>query len=330
MDIDVNMIGAESVASKANNLAKSMGRLESSWSKYNRSISSGKMGGGGFFKNIKGGGSGAVGLIQGAAAFVTVQKIMEKLMGDKVKEWSANLIKEDLKRWKAIGSGVAKFISPMTQNIAANMKLLQMGMSQMLKGAAKGLKDIISQANFPALFAGAGKLGNRIKKSMGIAYVEGKIIGKIFGTSLRQILSKTPISLLIGLPLLTAALDERVSKWLNEKIEWAIEKVTTGVTNIINGVGYLWSGFKMGLARATNNAYYTGSQVNRDAALKNITPSQQTNYINSEIKRLQDEDLEEFVIRTKKELIELFESENKKRNEEIRGIQEIMISQGRL
>jgi len=329
MDIDFNMTGAEAVTSKANNLAKSMGRLESAWSKYNRSVSKGSLGGG-FLSGIgkSSGGSAAASLIGSAAAFITVQKIMEKLMGDKVKEWSTSLIKEDIKRWKAIGKAIGNFISPLTNNIRANLRLLKEGFKYAARGVADGFRSVMSQAGWSLgggkLFKRAGVLGKRLIGSPG-----RQMVGQVASMA-RFIFTKTPISLMIGAVLGTILLDERISKAVGDFMSTIIGGITNGVSKAFEWVGNLFSKMRMGLARVTNNAYYTGSQVNRASALQQLTPDQQSAYIKSEEKRLIDEDLEEFVIRTRKELLNLFEIENEKRNKEILGIQEIMIYQGRL
>jgi hypothetical protein len=125
-------------------------------------------------------------------------------------------------------------------------------------------------------------------------------------------------------------LDERFSAMVSKFVNTVVDGISNGISKAVGWLGQMWSGFKMGLARFTNNAYYAGSQVNKEMALRQYTPEQQKNYIKSEEKRLESEDLEEFVRRTRKELIELYQKENEKRNQQIQNVQDIMIQQGRL
>ena len=340
MDIDFSMNGAEAVAAKANNLAKSMGKLESAWSKYNRSVAnksvqrlfSGKGGG-------KSGGSTAASILGSAATFLTIQKIMEKLVGDKVKDWTTALVNEDIKRWKAIGKGISNFVTPIMKRVALRGLIATAYLNQLMNITGGGGK-LLSRLSAYASGAGgliAGFAARQYKKLPGglrLGITEGimgaTVFGRLIKTIVRTIAGKTPISLMAAAVAGAVLMDERAYNALGKLFDRISNGVGRGVTYISDKVSSLWGGFKIGLARFTNNAYYAGSQVNRAEALQKLTPEQQLQYIASEEKRLRDSDWEEFIIRTRKELMELFETENKKRNEQIIGIYDSMVYQGRL
>jgi hypothetical protein len=343
VDIDFNMKGAEAVASKANNLARSMGALESSWSKYNRAVSKGSIGGGLFSKVAKsaGGASGAS-LIGSAVAFMTVQKVIEKLTGDAMKNWAASQVKDEMLRWgktlRSISFGLDRVVGKAVGRIGNFIKSSKLSMMTFSREIAESFKIGYSALKQSIALSGVGRLGIKAARfGKGVDRLAYGALGTTVSRQIRTlanaakyILKTLPFRTLIGAMLAGAMLDERFSAMVSKFVNTVVDGISNGISKAVGWLGQMWSGFKMGLARFTNNAYYAGSQVNKEMALRQYTPEQQKNYIKSEEKRLESEDLEEFVRRTRKELIELYQKENEKRNQQIQNVQDIMIQQGRL
>jgi hypothetical protein len=384
LTIDYGLNGSEAFISKTAKMAGSVKALDGAWAKYHKTVSSGGVGklinsgkGGG-----SGGGGGAGGILQNAATFYTVSKVMERLMSDRMKLWFASLVRSDVEKYKNIGKGIGKLLKPITDNIKNNTSLMYDSFklsANVLKDQLKGnYRDLVSKGKVgisrlgrkgtllsravgiklfgrgPAMAIGKflkapggalGKVGRGlIKKLPGgvrLAAIEGamyaRFAGKRFGGIVKNLikggmnlLTKTPLSLLVAGPLFFAMLDSRVSEWLDKKIQTVVDALGDAFNWTVKKVGDVWSGFTVALARITDNPYYAGSQVNYTKAAQANTPQQQKDFIESEVKRLKDADMEEFVRVEIKRMNDFFEKENAKRNKEIMGIQSLMMKQGRL
>lgn len=338
---DYGITGADQFVSKTKMMTSSVKALDGAWNKYNKSIAASSN-----IKSMMGGGKSGGSIIQSLIAFSIVGKVMEKLMGDTLKNWFAKLVKSDVEKYKNIGKSLGKFLKPVTDNLRANMKLVAdgartigrdiygggryLGRRSMLLGRMAGRRAVA--------FGGAAKaLYNKAPAAMRLAVIEGTIIARVAGKMLGPIIksafnivTKTPVSMLVTAPLLLAGLDSRLQDMINKKIEWVVNKISGLLSATADGVGYIWNGFKVGLARVTNNPYYADSQVNWGNAARAKTPEQQKAFMESEKKRLTEADLEEFVQAEFKRMTKFFLDENDKRSREVARIQDFMMRQGRL
>jgi hypothetical protein len=112
---DYGITGADQFVSKTKAMTTSVTALNGAWMKYNKSITASSS----MKSMIKGGGKGGVGgssLIQSLVAFSIVGKVMEKLMGDTLKDWTAKLVKSDIEKYKNIGLGIAKLMTALVSD----------------------------------------------------------------------------------------------------------------------------------------------------------------------------------------------------------------------
>lgn len=320
--IDYQTTGVESAITKSKALTSSINGLDAAWNKYSTSMSaSGKLGGGVFSKLSSGGATGLGGAVQSAVAFASVSKIMDKLLSGKVRDFFAKAVAEDVRRYKNIGSSIASALRPVSSFVAktARATTLDAGLR-----AGVFFDKYLKNIKMPKL--SLPKLPNFLR----LGLIESRIVATITKRTLGQLLGKTPLSILIGIPLLLAMLDTRVSDWIGKKASqfsnWVSKKVEVAYKFYSSAFG----SFRRGLARLTNNPYYAGRQFDVAEAMKQNTPAQQRKFIEEEVKKLKDSDAEELIRKTRKELTDLFNAENLKRNQEILALRDAMVYQGRL
>jgi hypothetical protein len=344
---DYGITGADQFVSKTKVMTSSVKALDGAWNKYSKSIAASSN-----MKSMIGGGKGGSGggIIQSLVAFSIVGKVMEKLMGDTLKNWAAKLVKSDIEKYKNIGKSIGKFLKPVTDNLRANMKLAADGARTIGRDIYGGGRYLGRRGALIARMAGrkvaslggvASKVLSKAPAAMRLAVIEGAIYAKVasrmFGKMIQplikgaiSLITKTPISMLVTAPLLLAGLDSRLQEMMNNAINFVVSKIGSLISSAADGVGTIWNGFKVGLARVTDNAYYADSQVNWKAASQANTPQQQKAFMEAEKKRLTEADLEEFVNAEFKRMTKFFKEENEKRSKEIGRVQDMMIKQGRL
>lgn len=351
MDIDINMNGADAVASKATRLSRSMTGLESAWSKYNRASRSGNIGGG-ILSGVGRTAGGAVGgsVIGGAVAFVAIEKLISSLMTDAVKNTIKKLVASDIAKWKYIFDKISTSIKPITlalskafRYVAEQVRIISAVSSELASMAALSMRmaalrmriGITSAASSIIGKGGremAGKASGAVASNVAVigAMKYAKVIVNFVRKQIATIIRRVPLLTAVVVAVSLLMMDERISKWASKTMKSIIGGITIAIAKTVEGIGSIWGGFKMGLAKVTRNAYYANSQVNRGEAAKQHTPEQQTRYLRDESARLAGDNMKFMIKRTKDELMDIFNAVNEKRNIEIAGIQELMIANGRL
>lgn len=358
LTIDYGLNGAESFVSKTAKMAGSVKALDGAWKKYGKTMDSIRSASAIKSLGSGGGGGGAGGIIQNAAIFYSVGKIMERLMTDRMKSWFASLVKSDVEKYKAIGRGIGRLINPMTRSIAANTSLMYDSFKLSAGVLKTQMKDMVANTKVsigrlgkrgtlfaraagikllgrgPAMKVGAALSSMSMKKlpaGLRLAAIEAAMYTRVAGNLITKVIPKlVPFSLLIAAPLVMAMLDSRIQAWLERKIQMVVDALSKAITYVAKGTEFIWTKFTDTLARTFNNPYYTGSKFNQEAARKAQTPGQQSDFMASHKRQLEQDDMEELVKVEMARMKVFFDKENAKRAKEIEHVQDMMIKQGRL
>jgi hypothetical protein len=258
------------------------------------------------------------------------------MASERVKKLFEDVGYNEMRRWRRLSMfiqranrSLSRIVLPFlggVKNLAKGLAIMGLGAGRMALGSfGRNLA-----ANGALLGQGAKAAGQGIASG---AIATAAMVRPVVQAAMKTIgfiFKRTPLGLLLGLATFGALLDERVSKFLSQKIAQFGEFVSEQATMITTYWSARWKDLRKALARFSGNAYYANSELDVAKAQKQLTPTEQKRFLENEVMRLQREDAEELIKRTKKEIKEYFDKMNEIQNNKFDGIVDVMRYEGRL